>query len=68
MKLLDPIKLVDNLKYDKYWKNISATFANKDIPFLKYQLMTIIKIKGRTTWKKEEEELLKEAYQYFCNL
>lgn len=33
---------------------VSETFWGKDILFLKYQLLTIIKKPGRASWKKEE--------------
>lgn len=63
MKLLDAIKFIDAEKYEKYWRAISRTFWNKDISFLKYQLLNIIKSKGRASWKKDEDHLLTEAYQ-----
>lgn len=62
MKMLEPNKLIDLEKYEKHWKNISTTFHNKEISFLKYQLLTIIKNKGRTHWKTKEDDLLKESY------
>jgi hypothetical protein len=55
MKMLEPNKMVDG---DKYWKNISLTFWHKDIPFLKYQLLNVMKTRGRTTWKPKEDALL----------
>ena len=61
LKMLEPNKFVDS---EKYWKNIALTFFQKDIPFLKYQLLTLLKTRGRTSWKPKEDTLLKEAQKY----
>jgi hypothetical protein len=49
MKLLEASNFVDS--HEKYWRNISETFWNKEIFFLKYQLLNIIKSKNRTIWR-----------------
>ena len=61
-KAIDPVKFIDG--YDKYWKLISEAFWQKEVYFLKYQLLNIFKIKGRTIWKAEEDELLRDSFQY----
>lgn len=53
LKLIEPLKFVD--AYEKYWRNISETFWNKEVYFLKYQLLNILKTKGRTLWKADED-------------
>ena len=58
--MLEPNKFVDN---DKYWKNIGLTLYRKDTTFLKYQLLTLIKTKGRIVWKDKEDQLLIEAFK-----
>lgn len=63
LKMLDPVKFLDGC--EKYWKLVSEAFWEKSVPFLKYQLLNIIKTKGRTVWKEQEDALLKEAYKYF---
>lgn len=64
LKALDPLKFVDKHdRYDKYWRNISENLWNKDILLLKYQLLNIVKTKGRTIWKAEEDDLLIKAYK-----
>ena len=56
IKLLDPINFVDG--YKCYWEEISTFFCGIKNPFLKYQLLNIIKTQGRIIWKSEEDELL----------
>lgn len=61
LKSLEPVDFVDG--YNRYWTDTSAVFWGKTIPFLKYQLLSLIKAKGRINWKKEEDDLLLEAYK-----
>lgn len=53
LKLLDPLEFVDG--YPKYWKEISLIFWGKNILFLKYQLLCLVKTKTRIVWKKDED-------------
>lgn len=62
LKLIDPLRFVD--AYEKYWRHISETFWKKEVYFLKYQLLNIIKTKGRTLWKADEDQILRLAYRY----
>ena len=62
-KLLDANKLLDS---QKHWNRIREAFWGKDVYFLKYQLQTIIKNRGRITWGEKQDLLLRDICPYFA--
>lgn len=52
-KVLDPSKFIDS--GEKYWRQLSEIFWQKEIYFLKYQLLNVFKAKGRIVWRARED-------------
>lgn len=52
-KVLDPSKFIDS--GEKYWRLLSEAFWQKEVYFLKYQLLNLFKAKGRIVWRSKED-------------
>ena len=59
-KVLDSSIFVDS--YEKYWRNLSEVFWQKEVYLLKFQLLTVCKAKGRAVWREKEDLLLKKVF------